>query len=153
MPLTPLCNICAEALFCIFSFIIFIVNKLEINNIIEVYLEMWGRNQLQNFVPLSTFINEFQFTCIPMISLFFPRGEVYYDKFLQFVFVIVFFNYAQLISLLLSMCKIHSNLFITSNQINQFTALFDKSIVQSLDLSAFYLNDQSTTHKYINILF
>lgn len=127
------------------------MNKLEINNILEVYLEMWGRNQLQNFVPLSTFINEFQFTSIPMISLFFPHGEVYYDKFLQFVIVIVFFNYTQLISLLLSMCKIHSNLFITSNQINQFTSLFDKSIVQSLDLSAFYLSDQSNTHKYIYI--
>lgn len=84
-----------------------------------------------------------------MVSLFFPRGEVYYDKFLQFVLVIVFFNNAQIISLLLSMCKIHSNLFITSNQINQFTSLFDKTIVQSLDLSAFYLSDQANTHKYI----
>lgn len=56
------------------------------------------------------------------------------------------FEYTQIISLIMSMCKIHSNVFITKEQITTFVDTIDKS--HQSDLRMFFQHHSMDLKEY-----
>lgn len=62
---------------------------------------------------------------------------MYYDKYFIFVTIFLFLNPHQIVSLILSMRKVKSNIVITASQIENFLEVFDEDILSSVDLYTF----------------
>lgn len=109
----------AQTLFCIFIFII--VNNYEVNTIIKSYLLVWMNEQKHNYIPCAKLLLYFPTKYHGFIRKFFMDSifflinieNVYYDYYFVFICIFTFFECSKLIPLFLSMCKIHSNVFIT----------------------------------------
>lgn len=80
-------------------------------------------------------------------------AQINYNQFFQFVCIMIFFDFDQIITLMLSACKVLSNIFITSDQILEFIMIFDKQRRVNLDD---YFNKNKievSSYKYFTILF
>lgn len=85
---------------------------------------MWCKSPSQPHLSLTTLSTEYDLIKFNILPIFFQEGKVYYETYFQFVCVFVFFNYQQIISLLLSMCYVHSNFMITEVYIYRILILF-----------------------------
>lgn len=63
-------------------------------------------------------------------------GRVYINQYFQFICIISLFEYQQFVTLMMSACKIHSNLLITKLQAIKFASIFDKE--KRSDLITFF---------------
>lgn len=74
---------------------------------------MWYKAPSTAYISLTTLSSEYDLVKYNILSIFFEEGRVYYESYFEFICVFVFFNYQQIISLLLSMCYVQSNFIIT----------------------------------------
>lgn len=79
-------------------------------------------------------------------------AQINYNQFFQFVCIIIFFDFDQIITLMLSACKVLSNIFITSDQILEFVMIFDKQ--RRVDLDDYFSKNkiEVSSYKYLIIL-
>lgn len=70
-----------------------------------------------------------------ILKAFFTNDEVHYDDYFLFVCLILFCEIDRITSVLLSLCEVRSNLFITYEQIVKFVKNLDEKILLALDLS------------------
>lgn len=109
----------ADCLYCIFI-ILFIVSYYDINHIIETFVRFWITDTNITYVHLTKIMVFFKPDYCGFLELFFKNDRVEFDDFFLFICAFLFFDNDMIISLLLSMIGIHSNIFITALQIDEF---------------------------------
>lgn len=124
------------------------MNNYEINCVIRNYLELWCKNKLINYVPLTCLLMFFDKKYYKFIEVFFENNEIYYDDYITFVFVIMFCKKNSILSLVLFFANVKSNVIITNEQIDKFMNLFkrdfNKSSIPELDIHEISIPDSSS---------
>lgn len=110
------------------------MNNYEVNQIFGSYLSIWSQCQNQNYIPIKVFSSRLHPIYNSILRAFFTNGEVHYDDFFLFVCLILFCEIDRITSVILSLCEVRSNLFITYDQIVKFVKNLDEKILLALDL-------------------
>lgn len=76
---------------------------------------------------------------------------MYINQYFQFVCIVSLFEYQQFVTLMISACKIHSNLLITKQQALKFASIFDKE--KGSDLIPFFEQNVVDNPEYDNIFY
>lgn len=139
------------------------LNKYEVNIIQESYLMLWGRNQSMNFILHSELLTEVDRSYEVLIKKFFMKRiivtiynlleEIYFDDYFMFVCVFIFYEPSQLFSLLLSLCNIHSNIFISKAQLTEISKIFNGKIVSSQFINILSNCSKSDNSEYLFIYY
>lgn len=97
-----------------------LLNNYEIRIYQEKYLKMWHDDESVNTVSIVSLLTMFSSKYHGIITHFFQNGPVIYRQFFMFVSMITFFTPSHILTLLLSMIKVYSNVSITADQISSF---------------------------------
>lgn len=155
LQLNDTCNIMSQTLLCIFVSHNLIVNIFEVNSIIKSYLEIWDPNLELSFITCEKlkciFCNDFD----NLIDAFFPSSiyingynflyidQVKPQEYFLFVCSFIFFPISQVISLLLSICRVYSNVFVKKEQMNQILKIANSLPLTEADSKALYFQSQT----------
>lgn len=96
------------------------VNYLYLDNYYDIYtiqskfIEMWRIDQTKPDIPVSRLLLDFSCQYHPFINKFFVNNTVTYQEYFLFVGIFVFFEIKNIISLMLVICNVYSNKFITN---------------------------------------
>lgn len=75
--------------------------------------------------------------------------HISYNQFFQFVCVMSLFDFQQIVSLMIGICRIQSNVIITHDQIIEIIRIFDKD--RLVNLSDFYCENMINVPEYLYI--
>lgn len=126
-----------------------LLNNYEIRIYQEKYLKMWHEDESVNTVSIVSLLTMFSSKYHGIITHFFQNGPVIYRMFFNFVSMITFFTPSHILTLLLSMIKVYSNVFITVDQINSFISDYslNKNVYEDVMK---YLNIHSSTRDNVS---
>lgn len=128
-----------------------IVNNYEVNTIISAYLTLWSRNPEKNSILKVDMESYFQPENRGFIRYFFPENTISCNDFVLFVCFFLFYSTDDILSVLLAMCGVTSNLLITKEQINRFLYYYGYDSVNFSDLFVTLENSSSSFPEYIYI--
>lgn len=114
-PITQNTYFMAQTLFCIIILVLllfYIVNNYEINIIESEYFKMWSNHPDLSFLPKPEILLHFPPRFRDILDYFFHQ-QVSCNDYVLFVCLFLFFDIPQLLTILLTVCKVYSNLFIT----------------------------------------
>lgn len=91
-----------------------LVNNYEINEFQGTFLMIWSKNPNLSYIPLNIFLSyfEYSFQCY-IRSYFVDTDKIVFEDFFNMTCFYLFSSISRIISVLITMCKIHSNLFIS----------------------------------------
>lgn len=123
------------------------MNNYEVNQIFRHYITLWEEDQSLNGIHLLSFSSKFSSKYHEIIKAFFKDKDIGYCDYFVFICVFLFFDYDKILQILLAISNIHSNLFITPEQLERFVILIEKdfNVYQQLKFSAI----NSICKKYI----
>lgn len=101
-------------------------------------LKIYNRRLIYQYFPEGTY---FEFIFYIMV------GHIYYNQFFQFVCSVCLLNFNNVVYLMLSACKIYSNVFITDDQLNFFLNANDSEHL--IDIREFCKKNKVDIHGYI----
>lgn len=78
----------------------------------NVFLNVWCKDQSKCSLSLQDFQSLFSLKYSALITAFFDE-DVSFEKYYKFIVFFGFFDMKNIITLLLSICNIHSNLYVT----------------------------------------
>lgn len=88
------------------------------------YIRLWNSDTSINFVQKTKLMAFFHCEYHGFVQLFFQTDTVSYEDYFLFVCFFMFFDNSHIIPLLMSMCKIYSNICVTYDQIKDFMVHF-----------------------------
>lgn len=123
-------------LYTIFYVFHFLVNYYEVNKIIDAYTSLKKiYSHKREYVNRMVIESLFKPRNSNFVSKFFTDIEVSCDDFVLFVCFFLFYHNEYIISILLIIAGVNSNLMITKEKVNQFLDCFniDKYLLKDLD--------------------
>lgn len=116
------------------------------NLILGSYLSLWNKNKLENYILISSLTNEFDPIYFELITKIFKNKEIYYDDYFESFVLLLFCNFNQITSYLLTMMNINSNIMINEEQIDRVLDIFNRQYINVFDFkedprNRIYLND------------
>lgn len=116
------------------------------NLILGSYLSLWNKNKAENYIFITSLVNEFDPIYFELITKIFKNKEIYYDDYFESFVLLLFCNFNQITSYLLTMMNINSNIMINEEQIDRVLDIFNRQYINVLDFkddpkNKIYLND------------
>lgn len=125
LPLKTLSTSMATTLYCMIIkyYYIIIVNIYEINIVAKSYILLWKTCESDPYLNVELLFHLYPKQYHNIIQSFFYDNKVYWDEYFLFICCFLFCDIYQITNLLLAMCKIHNNLIISKDQIQEFYIL------------------------------
>lgn len=130
-----------------------LVSNYEVNTIIKSYLNIWLKHPKINYIYKSELEACFKPKNRGFVNHFFLSDEINCNDYILFVCFFLFYHKVDIISVLIAMSGVNSNLLITREKINNFLFMYDLNLKDYKDLEYFLSVSVDEISEYILLVY
>lgn len=130
-----------------------LVSNYEVNTIIKSYLNIWLKHPKINYIYKSELEACFKPKNRGFVNHFFLSDEINCNDYILFVCFFLFYHKVDIISVLIAMSGVNSNLLITREKINNFLFMYDLNLKDYKDLEYFLSVSIDEISEYILLVY